>query len=237
MKPTAIVTGATGGIGRHVVHNLIAAGYPVVAMGTRVEALEALAAETGCSIRAVDITDASAVKEALADVDADILVHAAGILGPQLAIEDTPPETVANLLDINIVGTINLLRAVLPAMKTDDTGTIILLGSICGTVAGTGPGVYSASKAALAALAANLRYDLRGRSIRVSEVRLGRVQTGIHDQLSVEDEFYKGYDCVLPEDVASTIRHIIESPPYVDLSTIEMMPTRQVVGGAHFTKA
>ena len=90
-------------------------------------------------------------------------------------------------------------------MKADDTGTIILLGSICGTVAGTGPGVYSASKAALAALAANLRYDLRGRSIRVSEVRLGRVQTGIHDQLSVEDEFYKGYDCVLPEDVASTI--------------------------------
>ncbi|ATN35993.1 hypothetical protein ACO34A_19490 [Rhizobium sp. ACO-34A] len=233
----AIVTGATGGIGRAIVEKLLAENIHVIATGTRVEALEKLSAETGCETRAVDICKPDAVEAVLGGLDADVLVHAAGILGPQMPIHEMPPDMVASILDINITGTINLLRSVVPGMRAADKGTIILLGSICGTVPGTGPGVYSASKAALQALAANLRYELYGNAIRVSEIRLGRVRTGIHNQLESEDEFYEGFECVLPENVAETVFHIIDSPAFVDLSTVEMMPTRQVPGGARFSTA
>ncbi|SCW66939.1 SDR family oxidoreductase [Ancylobacter rudongensis] len=236
MKPTAIVTGATGGIGRVIVAELTQAGYAVLALGTNADGLADLARRTGCRSRTLDIRDALAVMAALADETADVLIHCAGILGPQIPLHETPGDVAEALVAINILGTVNLLRAVVPAMKAADAGTIVLLGSICGTVPGTGPALYSATKAAMHAMSANLRVDLRDSHIRVTEILLGRVQTGIHDQLGTEDEFYDGYECLTPANVAATILHVLSSPAFVDLSTIEMLPTRQVVGGALFSK-
>ncbi|WP_421699090.1 SDR family oxidoreductase [Ancylobacter sp.] len=236
MKPTAIVTGATGGIGRVVVAELAQAGYAILALGTNARTLAELAGLTGCRTLALDIGDAAAVMAALKDERADVLIHGAGILGPQIALHETPPETAERLVAINILGTVNVLRAMVPVMKAADAGTIVLLGSICGTVPGTGPALYSATKAAMHAMSANLRVNLRDSHIRVSEILLGRVQTGIHDQLGADEEFYDGYECLTPAAVAATILHILNSPDFVDLSTIEMLPTRQVVGGALFSK-
>ena len=181
-------------------------------------------------------TRTSSTEAALTGIDADVLVHAAGLLGPQHPLYETPDDLAARLVCVNILGTLNVLRAVVPAMRRRDRGTIMLLGSICGTAPGTGPALYSATKAAMHSMAANLRYDLRGSSLRVGEILLGRVRTGIHEQLARSEEFYDGYECLLPENVADTVLHIIGSPPSVDLSTIEMMPTRQTVGGSHFSK-
>ncbi|MCB4769672.1 SDR family NAD(P)-dependent oxidoreductase [Ancylobacter sp. Lp-2] len=236
MGSRVIVTGATGGIGRAVVARLVAAGHAVLALGTNEGALAALAQAAGCRSLALDICDAEAVAAALVGEPADVLIHAAGLLGPQLALHETPPAVAQRLVAVNIIGTVNVLRAVVPAMKQADSGTIVLLGSICGTVPGTGPALYSATKAAMHAMAANLRVDLTGSHVRVSEILLGRVRTGIHDQLGGEEELYDGYACLEPDNVAATVLHILESPSFVDLSTIEMMPTRQVVGGAHFSK-
>jgi len=236
MPKTVIVTGATGGIGRSTVLRLASAGFRVIAMGTRTAELAALTDETGCETIAVDICDGAAVSQALGDVQADVLIHAAGILGPQLPLHETPPMTASSIVAVNIVGTINLLRAVIPGMIEQRDGVIVLLGSICATMPGTGPTIYSASKAALQSIAANLRFDVLGTNIRVSEVRLGRVRTGIHNQLDAAAEFYEGYDCVQPENVAETIAHILASPPNVDLSTVEIMPTDQAAGGSKFFK-
>lgn len=236
MKPRAIVTGATGGIGRTVVAELAQAGYAVLALGTHAGALAELARHTGCRPLAVDIGDAAAVTAALEAETAEVLVHGAGLLGPQFALHETPPAVAEKLVTVNLLGTVNILRAVVPTMQAADTGTIVLLGSICGTMPGTGPSLYSATKAAMHAMAANLRVDLRDSHIRVSEILLGRVQTGIHDQLGADEEFYDGYQCLTPATVAATILHVLSCPAFVDLSTIEMLPTRQVVGGALFSK-
>ena len=236
MKPRAIVTGATGGIGRVVVAGLARAGYATLALGTDEGALTDLAGATDCRTLSLDIRDAAAVMTALKDEQADVLIHGAGLLGPQVALHETPVDIAEKLVAVNILGTLNLLRAVVPAMKTADAGTIVLLGSICGTVPGTGPALYSATKAAMHAMSANLRVDLRDSHIRVTEILLGRVQTGIHDQLGAGEEFYDGFACLTPANVAATILHVLSSPASVDLSTVEMLPTRQVVGGALFSK-
>ncbi|WP_137931768.1 SDR family oxidoreductase [Mesorhizobium comanense] len=235
MKATAIVTGATGGIGKAIVDRLAQTGFSVLALGTKPQQLSVLE-ETGCRTLALDIGDAGATQAALAGIEADVLVHAAGVLGPQLPLYETPDELAARLVSVNILGTVNVLREVVPSMRRRDRGTIVLLGSICGTAPGTGPALYSATKAALHSMAANLRYDLRGSGLRVCEILLGRVRTGIHEQLASGEDLYDGYECLLPENVADTVLHAVTSPPSVDLSTIEMMPTRQTVGGSHFSR-
>lgn len=237
MVKTAIVTGATGGIGDAVTARLVSDGFRVIAIGTRRAALDDLRRRYGCEGIAVDIGDAAAVETALAGLAADVLVHGAGLLGPNLPIHKTPAETVAQLISVNITGMLNVLRSVVPGMTERRRGTILLLGSICGNVAGAGPGVYSATKAAMQSIAANLRFELHDTPLRVGEIRLGRVRTGIHDQLDMNADFYDGYECILPSDVASTISHMLATPPAVDLSVIEMMPTRQAAGGTRFSKS
>jgi 3-hydroxy acid dehydrogenase / malonic semialdehyde reductase len=236
MKPAAIVTGATGGIGRMIVGRLVRSGFPVIALGTKSAGLAALGEETGCRTLVLDITDASASQAVLAGLDVGVLIHGAGLLGPQVALYDTSDELASKLVSTNILGTVNVLRALVPPMLQRDRGTIVLLGSICATAPGTGPALYSATKAAMHSMAANLRYDLRGSRLRVGEILLGRVRTGIHEQLASGEDLYSGFECVMPEDVAETVLHMLETPPSVSLGTIEMMPTRQVVGGAHFSK-
>jgi 3-hydroxy acid dehydrogenase / malonic semialdehyde reductase len=233
---TAVVTGATGGIGQFVVERLTREDYRVVATGTRQAQLNELRRRTGCETLELDICDPAQTNDTLSALEVDIIIHAAGILGPQAATYETPAETVSTILSVNIIGTLNVLRGTIPSMLRRGEGTVVLLGSICGNVAGSGPGVYSASKAALQSIASNLRFELRGSGIRISEIRLGRVRTGIHDQLQGGADLYDGYDCILPENVADTVLHVVQSPANVDLSTIEMMPTRQVVGGTFFSK-
>jgi 3-hydroxy acid dehydrogenase / malonic semialdehyde reductase len=232
-----LVTGATGGIGEAIVERLVQAGAQVVAVGTREEALQRLSTNTGCQTLKIDLADPAAVHDALSEKVFSGVIHCAGVLGPQVKIFETSPETVDKLVSLNIVGTINLIRSTLPQMLSSRAGTLIFLGSICGDTPGVGPGLYSACKAAMKSIASNLRFDLRGEPIRVSEVRLGRVKTGIHDQLHLDADFYNGYDCVLPADVAETVLHILSAPPAVDLSVVEMMPTLQVVGGTYFHKS
>lgn len=236
MKPTAIVTGATGGIGRTIVGRLTQAGFPILALGTKSAGLAALSEETGCRTLALDIGDAKASQAALASVEAGVLIHGAGFLGPQVALYETSDELASKLVATNILGMVNVLRAVVPSMLRRDEGTIVLMGSICATAPGTGPALYSATKAAMHSMAANLRYDLRDSRLRVGEILLGRVRTGIHEQLASAEDLYDGYECIMPENVAETVLHLLETPPSVTLGTIEMMPTRQVVGGAHFSR-
>lgn len=237
MAGTAIVTGATGGIGDAVTRRLISEGFSVIAVGTRPAALDALCERQGCEGIAVDIGDTAAVEAALAGLTPDVLIHGAGILGPNLPIHKTPAETVAQLIAVNLTGLFNVLHTVVPGMVERQRGTIVLLGSICGNVPGAGPGVYSATKAAMQSVAANLRFELQETPVRVGEIRLGRVRTGIHNQLDMDADFYDGYECILPDDVAATISHMLATPPAVALSVIEMLPTRQVVGGTRFSKS
>ncbi|MBO1326109.1 SDR family NAD(P)-dependent oxidoreductase [Acetobacter sp. TBRC 12305] len=231
-----VVSGASAGIGRASVSCLARAGFDVLACARDEAALATLASETGSRYAKLDIRDAAATDTLLCTEHADILVHAAGILGEAAALYDLSPQAVSDVIETNMTGTINLLRACLPSMLARQCGTIVLLGSICADTPGTGPTLYAATKAATQAIAANLRYDLRDRDIRVSEIRLGRVQTGIHAQLGTHSNFYDGFRCLNADDIADTILHIIRAPAHVDFPIVEIMPTRQVRGGAYFAK-
>lgn len=239
---TAVVTGASKGIGAEVARRLRSGGLEVHALARSAAPLKELAAETGCVAHAVDIGDGAALSAVLEGLEIDVLVNNAGAAAGGAAIE-TPEAEWEALLATNVRGLANCLRACVPGMVTRDRGHIVNLGSTVGLQASTGMAAYAATKAAVHSLSQNLRLDLHGTGVRVTEVCPGRVKTGIHaatvggDEAKAEELFYRGYACLTPGDVADVILHALEAPAHVDLTLIEIMPTHQVMGGHQFHRA
>lgn len=237
-----IVTGATGGIGSATVARLLAHGMEVLATGPRAERLGTLQEETGCEVIELDITDPQAVLKQLAGRRIDALVHCAGMLGPLANIYEMPIDVAAQLVNVNLLGTINCLRAVVPGMLARNRGHILLIGSIVGQQPQLGPALYGATKTALHAIARDLRADLYGTDIRVSEILPGRVETGMHAALSGNDAesaraaYYDGYETLQPQDIAESILHVLTAPARVNITHLEILPTHQVPGGGRFWK-
>jgi NADP-dependent 3-hydroxy acid dehydrogenase YdfG len=162
-------------------------------------------------------------------------------LGSARKLFEVASAEAAELVNINILGTLNVLRVVVPKFLRQNHGHVIILGSIVGQYAGTGPALYGATKSAVHVMARDLRSDLFGSAIRVTEILPGRVKTGIHRQLTGTDdtgdrEFYDGYACLEPDDVAASILWAVQAPAHVDVTQVEILPTHQVPGGARFWK-
>ncbi len=240
---TVLVTGGCGGIGSAVVRLLAAGGARVVAASDRPDRLAALAAETGAEALSLDVTDREAVMAALSGREIDAMVVAAGSLGVTGTLYDVPAEGARHVVDVNVHGLQNCLQAVVPGMIARDRGHVVAISSIAGPYPATAQPVYAASKAAVHAMATNLRMELYGTSLRVSEIRPGRVATGMHREMFEGDEekaaatFYEGYACLTPQDVAAAIGFVLSAPPHVDVTVLEIMPTHQVIGGVRFRPA
>lgn len=237
-----LVSGASGGIGAAIVRRLCAEGHEVWASGTRHDALQALALECGCRVLTVDIADADAVQVAFAELPLDAWVHAAARLGPAGALYELRADEARELVETNVLGTLNGLRSIVPGMVRRHCGHVLLIGSIAGVAAQAGPGLYSATKAALHSLVESLRADLYGTPLRVSELLPGRVASGMHASLasathSAHERFYQGYACLTPEDMAEAVLFILTAPRWVDVIRMEVMPTHQITGGSRFWKA
>jgi NADP-dependent 3-hydroxy acid dehydrogenase YdfG len=240
-EQTVVVTGGCGGIGSAVVRQLVRTGCRgVVAASDRPDRLAPLAAETGCEALPLDVTDREAVVAALGGRTVDVIVSAAGALGLTGTLFDVPANSARRVVDVNLHGLQNCLQAVVPGMLERDRGHIVTISSIAGPYPAAGQPVYAASKAAVHAMATNLRMELYGSSLRVSEIRPGRVATGMHREMFDGDEaraaaaFYEGHDCLTPQDVASAIDWVLSAPPHVDVTVLEIMPTHQVIGGVRF---
>lgn len=167
---TALVTGATSGIGEATAVRLQAAGYRVFAVGRNPEALQRLAAR-GLAARAVDVTDAAAVDRLVAEIDAehggvDVLVNSAGfpLTSPleQLALDD-----LRGLFETNVVATLRLAQAVLPGMRQRGSGVIVNIGSTGGRFASPGAGGYHVIKYGMEALSLSLRAEVARFGVRV----------------------------------------------------------------------
>jgi len=238
---TILVTGGCGGIGSATVRRLVREGCGhVIAASSRPDRLAALAGETGCEALPLDVTDDEAVSDALATRRIDALVAAAGALGAAGTLYDAAPQGARHVVDVNVHGLRNCLQAVVPGMLERDRGHVVAISSIAGPYPATGQPVYAVSKAAVQAMATNLRMELFGSSLKVSEIRPGRVATGMHREMFAGDEaraaatFYEGYACLTPDDVAGAIAWVLSAPPHVDVTLLEIMPTHQVVGGVRF---
>jgi NADP-dependent 3-hydroxy acid dehydrogenase YdfG len=239
---TALVTGASRGIGEGVVRALRARGYDVHALALNDDDLWRVAAETGAIGHGVDIRDATALEAEIGNVPFDIVVNNAGVLPELLPFQDGAAASIDLLVDVNLRSALHVTRLVLPGMIARDRGHLFFLGSIAGKHPTPNTAVYGATKAALHAFAEGLRHDLLGSAIRVTVLMPGRVQTRLYDGIFGDNDaataaLYEGFEAVQPADVAAVIEAALDLPPNVDLTTIEILPTNQVFGGSRIAPA
>jgi serine 3-dehydrogenase len=235
--PTALITGATSGIGEAAARAFVGAGWKVIGTGRRADRLEKLAAELGASFHPAifDVRDESARDLALGSLPAgfqeiDLLVNNAGLA---LGLEPAHQASLSNwktMIDTNITALVSITHKLLPGLVARK-GAIINLSSVAATYPYPGGNVYAASKAFVRQLSLDLRADLHGTGVRVTSIEPGMaeteftlVRTGSQD---VSDKLYGGVDPMTGEDIANTILWIATLPPHLNINTIEMMPVNQ----------
>lgn len=236
----AVVTGATSGIGEAIVPKLRARGLTVYAVGRNEGQLAALSAASGAIPVQADVRDTARIADALAGVEVDILVNNAGILSTRALFQDIEPAEIDAMIDINLKAPLHLTRAFLPGMVARKRGHLIYIGSSGGQAPYPNMGAYGASKAGLSLFCDNLRCDLLGTSVRVSEIVPGRVQTDLYRSSIPGNQanavLYEGYRPIQPEHIARIVDDVISLPVYVDVARVEVFPTDQATGGGTMVK-
>ncbi len=237
---TILVTGATAGFGAAFARRFIRDGHRVIATGRRAERLQGLAAELGENLLplALDVTDKQAVAAfpaALPDgwKQIDVLVNNAGLaLGLSPAWE-ADLEDWDTMIATNVTGLVHMTRAILPQMVERNDGIILNIGSVAGMYPYPGGHVYGGTKAFVQQFSLNLRADLVGRNIRVTDIEPGMVGGSefslvrfAGDQ-SRADSVYQGITPLNPDDIAETAAWLISLPQHMNINRIEMMPTCQ----------
>ena len=238
---TALVTGASHGIGEAVVRSFRARDMDVHALALADDDLTRVAAETGAQAHGLDLRNTAALESAIGDTAFDVVVNNAGVLPQLQPFAQNSAETIDLLIDINLRAALHVTRLVLPGMIERDRGHIFFTGSISGKHPGPNVAAYAATKAALHAFAEGLRCDLLGSNIRVTVLMPGRVQTRLYDGIfggaeNAVTALYDGFDAVQPADIASVINTALDLPLNVDLTTIEILPTKQIFGGSSIAK-
>jgi NADP-dependent 3-hydroxy acid dehydrogenase YdfG len=236
----AVVTGATSGIGRATVLKLRELGLTVYAVGRRENSLQELTALCGARPVKADVRDTAAIVEQLCGIEVDILVNNAGILSTRASFHEIEPAEIDAMIDINLKAPMHITRAFLPGMVERKRGHLVYLGSSGGRAPYPSMGAYGPSKAGLSLFCDNLRCDLLGTSVRVSEVVPGRVQTDLYRTALAGNQaqalLYDGYRPIQPSHIATIIANVIELPAFVDVSRIEVFPTDQATGGGTMVK-
>ena len=237
---TILVTGATAGFGAAFARRFIQDGHRVIATGRRAERLDALHNELGDRLltASFDIRDPRAVADFVAGLpedwrDIDVLVNNAGLaLGLSPSWEASLAEW-DQMIDTNIRGLVHMTRAILPGMVARNEGLILNLGSIAGEYPYPGGNVYGGTKAFVRQFSLNLRADLVGRNVRVTDIEPGLVggsefsAVRFGGDLEKAEAVYAGTRPLMPEDIAETAAWLVSLPPHVNINTIEMMPTCQ----------
>lgn len=239
--PTALVTGGSRGIGEAVVRSMRAQGLDVYALALDDEDLHRVADETGAHPIGIDVTDTTALTAALEGIGFDVVVNNAGVLPRLESFTEHEASVIDLLIDVNVRAALHVTRIVLPGMVERDHGHLFFLGSIAGRHPTPDSAVYAGTKAALHAFAEGLRCDLLGSSVRVTVLMPGRVETHLYDSAlgdhdAAERALYDGFSAIQPEDIAAVIQSAIEMPPNVDLTAIEVVPTKQVFGGSSIAR-
>jgi len=232
---TAVVTGASSGIGRATAQRLAADGFDVVLAARREERLRELATETGGRPVRLDVTDDASVADLAAAVDrCDVLVNVAGGAFGFDPVESGAVADWQRMYEVNVLGTLRVTQVLLPALAADGGGTVVNLTSTAATVNYEGGGGYSAAKHAEHALTETLRLELSGRPVRVVEIAPGMVRTDEFSTIRFGGDaeraaaIYEGVDRPLTaEDVAACIAFTVELPLHVNVDLLTIRPLAQ----------
>jgi NADP-dependent 3-hydroxy acid dehydrogenase YdfG len=232
---TALVTGASSGIGAAIVERLRKEGLQVHAIARSAGPLEALAKRTGCIAHVLDVTDVAGITRLTKEVEFDVLVNNAGVDRPD-SILKASAEDVDLLVDVNLRAVLHLCRLVVPGMVSRDRGHVVNISSIAGAYNFGGNSTYHATKAAVSMLSRQLRIDAFGKRVRVTEICPGRVATDIFahvhgDSKETRERFVEGFELPQASDIADAIAFAIAAPIAVNVGHMEITPTLQVPGG------
>lgn len=238
-----LITGASAGFGSAMARSFVQAGHRVVATARRKDKLEALAAELGERLLPIelDVTDSAAVQALPAQLppafaEVDVLINNAGLaLGLEPA-QNADLQQWHTMIDTNCKGVVNLSRAFLPGMVQRKRGHVINLGSTAGNWPYQGGNVYGATKAFVQQFSRNLRTDLFGTPVRVTNVEPGMCGGTEFSNVRFGDDaraakVYDGVQFLTPQDIASTVLWIAQSPVHMNINSIEIMPVQQSFGG------
>jgi 3-hydroxy acid dehydrogenase/malonic semialdehyde reductase len=246
-----LVTGATAGFGAAIARRFLADGHSVVAAGRRGERLAALVAEFGASrVHSVqlDVRDRGAVEQVLGALPdsftaIDLLVNNAGLaLGLEPA-QKADLDAWETMVDTNVKGLIYVTRAVLPGMVARGRGHIVNLGSTAATYPYPGGNVYGATKAFVRQFSLNLRADLTGTPLRVTDIEPGLVGGTEFSTIRFGGDatraagVYAGANALTAEDVAEAVHWVATLPARVNINAIEMMPVSQSFGPLTVTRS
>jgi NADP-dependent 3-hydroxy acid dehydrogenase YdfG len=240
MQRTAVVTGASSGIGAATAVKLAGAGYQVVLAARRSDRIEKLAEQIRrdggqAQARRLDVTDRPAVDLLAESLDrCDVLIdNAGGAVGAD-TIENAAPAEWRTMFEVNVIGTLHVTQALLPKLVASGAGTIVVLSSTAGFVAYEGGGGYVAAKHGEHGLAATLRLELSGKPVRVIEIAPGMVKTDefalnrYHGDAAKAAAVYKGVaEPLTAEDVADAIVWTVTRPPHVNIDLMLMRPLAQ----------
>ncbi len=240
MQPVAVVTGASSGIGAATAAQLAGAGYHVVLAARRPDRLDEAAARAraqggSAQARVLDVTDVAGVGAFARSLErCDVLVNNAGGAFGMEEVGDADPADWRTMYEVNVIGSLNVTRALLPRLIASGDGTIVMLTSTAGFSTYEGGGGYAAAKHAQHAMAATLRLELCGQPVRVIEIAPGMVRT---DEFAVNRfrgdagkaaAVYAGVrEPLTAEDIADTITWAVTRPGHVNVDLLVVRPRAQ----------
>ena len=240
MKPIALITGATSGIGEATARAL-AETHHLILHGRRKDRLKSLAKQleikTNCLLLNFDIRDNHIIEDEIHDLPEnwraiDVLVNNAGNAHGLSTIQEGDLNDWEAMIDINVKGLLYVSKAIIPGMIERKSGQIINIGSIAGMEVYPKGNVYNASKYAVNALTQGMRMDLNPHGIRVCEIKPGLVETEFSlvrfkGDTERAKTVYEGYEPLVAEDIADAIKYMVSRPHHVTIADMVILPTAQ----------
>ena len=230
---TAVVTGASSGIGEATARRLAQEGFDVLIGARRTDRLEKIADEIGAHWKPLDVTDQASVEAFVDGIDSlNLLVNNAGGAKGFGPLADLPDEDWDWIYEVNVVGLARVTRALLPAIERSGDGHIVNVGSIAGIETYEGGAAYTAAKHAVAAISETLRLELLGKPIRVTEIQPGLVETEFSlvrfdGDAARAAKVYEGMTPLTGDDVAQCIVWAATRPSHVNIDAIVVKPRDQ----------
>jgi len=245
MTKTILITGATSGFGKSIAERFAAEGWNLILIGRRSDRLMAISAKLGEKVTVLpitlDIRQRQAVMETLTNLPekfkaVDVLVNNAGLAAGLEPAQSADLDDWDAMVDTNIKGLMYVTRAILPGMVTRNAGHIINIGSVAGSYPYEGGNVYGATKAFVAQFSRNLRTDVSGTAIRVTNIKPGNAETEFSlirfkGNVAKAKAVYQGYQPLTAEDIAEMVFWVTHLPSHVNVNELEVMPVAQSWAG------